>query len=119
MHTDWIEYIKCTTQATQHERDRIRRLLRLLYSQFDGIFVLNREHRDWLTGFEMQIDSERVFLTAHHAPKVDMPIKPVRKSDLFPDADDDTPVLFIACRLSAATRSFNRAKRSSRVCPRT
>lgn len=34
MHTDWIEYIKCTTNASAHERDRIRRLLRLLYSQF-------------------------------------------------------------------------------------
>ena len=101
MHTDWIEYIKCTTQATQHERDRVRRLLRLLYSQFDGIFVLNREHRAWLTGFEMELGSERVFLTAHHAPQVIAPIVPVRKSDLFYDANDDTPVLFIACRLSA------------------
>ncbi|MEZ5570937.1 MAG: glycosyltransferase [Halioglobus sp.] len=101
MHTDWIEYIKCTTQATQHERDRIRRLLRLLYSQFDGIFVLNREHRDWLTGYEMQLDSEKIFLTAHHAPDVDIHVKPVRKQDLFADANDDTPVLFIACRLSA------------------
>jgi glycosyltransferase involved in cell wall biosynthesis len=101
MHTDWIEYIKCTTQATQHERDRIRRMLRLLYSQFDGIFVLNREHRDWLTGFEMQLDSERIFLTAHHAPQVDVRAQPVNKRDLFDDANDDTPVLFIACRLSA------------------
>ena len=101
MHTDWIEYIKCTTQATQHERDRVRRLLRLLYSQFDGIFVLNREHRDWLTGFEMELGSDRVFLTAHHAPQVSTPIRPVRKSDLIYDANDDTPVLFIACRLSA------------------
>ncbi len=101
MHTDWIEYIKCTTQATQHERDRVRRLLRLLYSQFDGVFVLNREHRDWLTGFEMQLDKEKVFLTAHHAPEVAAPIKPIKKADLFADANDDTPVLFIACRLSA------------------
>ncbi|MEZ5501604.1 MAG: glycosyltransferase [Halioglobus sp.] len=101
MHTDWIEYIKCTTQATQHERDRIRRVLRLLYSQFDGIFVLNREHRDWLTGFEMQLDRERIFLTAHQAPEVDKSVRPVRKRDLFEDATDETPVLFIACRLSA------------------
>jgi glycosyltransferase involved in cell wall biosynthesis len=100
MHTDWIEYIKSTTAATQHERDRIRRILRLLYSQFDGIFVLNREHRDWLTGFEMEFDSARIFLTAHHAPQINQQTKPIRKSDLFEDADDDTPVLFIACRLS-------------------
>jgi glycosyltransferase involved in cell wall biosynthesis len=101
MHTDWIEYIKCTTQATQHERDRIRRILRLLYSQFDGIFVLNREHRDWLAGFEMQLDRSRIFLTAHHAPQVDTGVAPVAKRELFSDATEDTPVLFIACRLSA------------------
>lgn len=101
MHTDWIEYIKCTTQATQHERDRIRRILRLLYSQFDGIFVLNREHRDWLAGHEMQLDGSRIFLTAHHAPDVQTGVTPVSKRDLFNDASDDTPVLFIACRLSA------------------
>jgi glycosyltransferase involved in cell wall biosynthesis len=101
MHTDWIEYIKCTTQATQHERDRVRRILRLLYSQFDGVFVLNREHREWLTGFEMELDSARVLLTAHHAPEVDLRVAPVRKQDLFEDANDNTPVLFIACRLSA------------------
>ena len=82
MHTDWIEYIKCTTQASQHERDRIRRVLRLLYSQFDQIFVLNREHRDWLAGFEMQLDSAKIFLTAHHAPEVDMRAKPVEKREL-------------------------------------
>ena len=101
MHTDWIEYIKCTTQATQHERDRVRRLLRLLYSQFDGIFVLNREHRDWLTGFEMELDADKVFLTAHHAPQVQTQVQPIDKSELFEDATDSTPVLFIACRLSA------------------
>ncbi|MAT93724.1 MAG: glycosyl transferase family 1 [Halioglobus sp.] len=100
MHTDWIEYIKCTTNATQHERDRIRRLLRLLYSQFDGLFVLNSDHRDWLTSHEMQLDPDRVFLTAHHAHPPRSGITPVNKSTLFDDASADTPVLFIACRLS-------------------
>jgi len=101
MHTDWIEYIKCTMQVSRHERDRIRRMLRLLYSQFDGIFVLNREHRDWLASFEMQLDRARIFLTAHHAPQVETPVAPIARRELFSDATDDTPVLFIACRLSA------------------
>jgi len=101
MHTDWLEYIRSTTNASRHERDRIRRILRLLYGEFDGIFVLNREHRDWLAGFEMEIPEERIFLTAHHAPAVDTSATPIRKADLFEDATDDTPVLFIACRLSA------------------
>ena len=100
MHTDWIEYVRCTTKATQHERDRIRRVLRLLYSQFDGIFVLNREHQAWLAGYQMQLDPETIFLTAHQAPAPIENASPVRKQDLFENATDETPVLFIACRLS-------------------
>jgi len=100
MHTDWIAYIESTTNATRHERDRIRRLLRLLYGQFDGLFVLNSEHRDWLGGHEMQLDPDRVFLTAHHANPPRTGVKPVDKTELFPDANPETPVLFIACRLS-------------------
>ncbi|HEY7775825.1 MAG TPA: glycosyltransferase, partial [Kineobactrum sp.] len=100
MHTDWIAYIKSTTDATHHERDRIRRLLRLLYQQFDGIFVLNNEHREWLQSHEMELDPGKVFLTAHHAPEPRLNIPPVVKSALFPDATAATPVLFIACRLS-------------------
>lgn len=100
MHTDWIAYIESTTEVTKHERDRIRRLLRLLYSQFDGLFVLNTEHRAWLLGHEMQIDDDKVFLTAHHAKPAPANVTPVDKMSLFPDANAQTPVLFIACRLS-------------------
>ncbi len=107
MHTDWIEYIKCTTNATAHERDRIRRLLRLLYSQFDGVFVLNSEHRDWLTGHEMQLRKERVYLTAHAAPQAQTGVIPIDKRELFADATEDTPVLFIACRLSREKGLFD------------
>ena len=107
MHTDWIEYIKCTTRATRHERDRIRRLLRLLYSQFDSLFVLNTDHRDWLTGHEMELELEKVFLTAHHAPAPATDVIPVDKRELFPDATGQTPVLFIACRLSQEKGLFD------------
>jgi len=107
MHTDWVEYIRCTTTATQHERDRIRRLLRSLYRQFDGIFVLNSDHRDWLTGFEMDLDPARVMLTAHHAPERPIAATPVSKPSLFADATDETPVLFVASRLSREKGLFD------------
>ncbi|MEQ9394884.1 glycosyltransferase [Haliea sp.] len=100
MHSDWLEYIKATTDATLHERDRIRRLLRLLYQQFDGVFVLNSEHKRWLTSHEMELDPARVFLTAHQAPAAAPNIVPVQKQELFADASAETPVLFVACRLS-------------------
>ncbi|MCL1478937.1 glycosyltransferase [Marinobacter sp. M3C] len=107
MHTDWIDFIAHTTHLNQHERDRVRRLMRALYRRFDGVFVLNREHRDWLTGHEMQLPEDRVFLTAHHTAPRDLQVQPVRKSDLIPGANDKTPVLFIACRLSREKGIFD------------
>jgi glycosyltransferase involved in cell wall biosynthesis len=100
MHTDWIDFIKHTTDLNQHERDRIRRLLRALYHQFDGVFVLNTEHREWLTGHQMGLPDEAVFLTAHHTEPAATHIAPMRKSDLIPGANANTPVLFVACRIS-------------------
>jgi glycosyltransferase involved in cell wall biosynthesis len=107
MHTDWIDFIKCTTKLSQYERDRIRRMLRALYNRYDGIFVLNSEHKAWLTGHEMMLNNKKVFLTAHHTRPVDLTITPVTKSDLFVGATPDTPVLFIACRISREKGLFD------------
>lgn len=107
MHTDWLEFIKDTTDLTQHERDRLRRILRFFYKQFAGVFVLNDEHREWLTGHQMQLETERVLLTAHHIDPCDLSISKVNKCDLFDDADDDTPVLLFASRLSKEKGIFD------------
>ncbi len=100
MHTDWLDFIKHTTDLNKHERDRIRRLMRVFYQQYTGIFVLNNDHRNWLTGHEMELPPESVMLTAHHTCMRDTSIRAINRTDLFPDATAETPVLFIACRLS-------------------
>ncbi|MGK0382459.1 MAG: glycosyltransferase involved in cell wall biosynthesis [Flavobacteriales bacterium] len=100
MHTDWVDFIKHTTDLNQHERDRVRRLMRALYNQYDGVFVLNSEHRDWLIGHEMQLKEDKVFLTAHHTQPRDIGLHKINKASIISGANDDTPVLFIACRLS-------------------
>lgn len=100
MHTDWLDFIKHTTDLNDHERDRVKRLMRALYLRFDGVFVLNSDHKEWLTGYHMNLDKDRVFLTAHHAAERDLTIQAINKSDLFPGATEDTPVLFVACRIS-------------------
>lgn len=100
MHTDWLDFAAHVSDLNQHERDRIRRLLRALYKRFDGVFVLNTEHRDWLTAHEMQLEPERVFLTAHHAQPRHATARPIDKREIFPDASPTTPILFTACRLS-------------------
>lgn len=100
MHTDWLDFAAHATDLKPHERDRIRRLLRALYHQFDGVFVLNSEHRAWLTGDEMGLPECAVHLTAHHTEPPATPIAPVRKAELIPGATAATPVLFMAGRLS-------------------
>lgn len=101
MHTDWLDFIRHTTDLDAHERDRIRRLLRALYQQFDGVFVLNSEHQRWLGGEAMGLDPARVHLTAHHVEPPTASVTPVRKSELFPGANKRAPVLLTAGRLSA------------------
>jgi glycosyltransferase involved in cell wall biosynthesis len=100
MHTDWVDFIKHTTDLNQYERDRVRRFMRALYNRYDGVFVLNTEHKDWLTGHEMQLKEEQVFVTAHHTQPRDLGIQRINKATIIPGANDDTPVLFIACRIS-------------------
>lgn len=65
MHTDWMEFVQQTMNLNGHETDRIRRLLRAFYLQFEGIYTLNNDHRDWLISPEMGIDTDKVFLTQH------------------------------------------------------
>jgi glycosyltransferase involved in cell wall biosynthesis len=100
MHTDWIDFLKHTTNLNQHERDRVRRVLRAVYHQFDGVFVLNSDHRAWLTGHSMGLPEDRVFLTAHHTEVPAGNVVPVRKGDLISGASANTPVLFYAGRIS-------------------
>lgn len=115
MHTDWLDFIKDNTDLTQHERDRIRRLLRFFYQQYSGVFVLNNDHRDWLTGHEMQLEPERVHLTAHHTQPHDESVVPIRKQELFADANDDTPILLAAGRLSREKGIFDLPQIMARV----
>jgi glycosyltransferase involved in cell wall biosynthesis len=100
MHTDWLDFFRHTTNLDSHELDRIRRVMRALYHQFEGVFVLNTDHRKWLNHSHMGLPKERVHLTAHHVEQPRRNIQPVRKSELFADASNATPVLFMAGRLS-------------------
>jgi len=107
MHTDWLDFIKHTTDLTQHERDRVRRALRVFYKQYSGLFVLNSDHKEWLTGHEMQLEPDNVLLTAHHTQPRDNSVKAIDKTELFPGATQNTPILFIACRLSKEKGIFD------------
>lgn len=110
MHTDWIDFIKHTTDLNQYERDRVRRLMRALYNRYDGVFVLNTEHRNWLTGHEMQLEPKKVLLTAHHTQPRNLSVQRVAKSSIVKGATEDTPIMLIACRVSREKGIFDLPK---------
>ncbi len=67
MHTDWLEFLVHNSDLDQQGLDRARRLLRWFYRHWDGLFVLNRQHLEWLAGSAMDIPRESLHLTAHWA----------------------------------------------------
>lgn len=100
LHTDWMEFIRDTTQLDSSALDRIRRILRFFYRNYDGIFVLNKDHRDWLVSNEIQIPRDNVHLTSHWVSKQFQPADR-RPLDVFGNAvEEDDFVLLYAGRLS-------------------
>ncbi len=65
MHTDWMTYGRKALKLDQLSLSRLKRILRSYYQLFDGVFVLNKDHRKWLTGDQMNIAPDKVHLTAH------------------------------------------------------
>ena len=100
MHTDWLEFFIKTTSLENSVIDRIRRILRAFYLQFDGIWVMNQDHKNWLTSPAIGIESHKVFETAHWVDKMFYP-RPMDRNKVFGNRvrDDEIAVLY-AGRLS-------------------
>jgi len=73
MHTDWMTFGKKTLKLDLLSLSRLKRLLRGFYQLFDGVFVLNGDHKKWLTGEQMSLDPEKVKTTAHWADETFRP----------------------------------------------
>ncbi|MBF0117508.1 MAG: glycosyltransferase [Desulfobacterales bacterium] len=67
IHTDWIMFAQKALNFDRQYRDRLRRIVRAFYRNFDGLFVLNSDQKKWLLGKEMNFDVDKVFLTADWA----------------------------------------------------
>lgn len=108
MHTDWMEFINRTTQLNTHESDRIRRMLRAYYQQFDGIFTLNNDHRDWLISPDMGLEAHKVFLTAHWVEPTHQPDKKKKSANKQSASSSSTcPILLYAGRISEEKGVFD------------
>ncbi|MDH5654996.1 MAG: glycosyltransferase [Spirochaetia bacterium] len=98
LHTDWLTYIRQNLNFNQHMINRVRRLLRIFYRQFDGIFVLNSDQKKWLSGRDMSIKKGKLFLTAHWADSFFSP-EDVSKAEIF-GCNPKEKILLFAGRIS-------------------
>jgi glycosyltransferase involved in cell wall biosynthesis len=99
LHTDWLDFARRSLALSERNTDRLRRLLRAFYREFDGILVLNSEQIEWLTGKGMDLDPEKLHRTAHWASEEFHPWPGSREETLPGVAKDDLVVLY-AGRLS-------------------
>lgn len=98
IHTDWIMFAQKALQLDNHESDKVRRYLRMFYSNFDKLFVLNSDHREWLAGHNMNFDKDQIFQTAHWVEAQFKPV-PATKMEVF-KLEEDTKILLYTGRLS-------------------
>ncbi len=98
LHTDWMMFAKKVMKFDRPASSRLRRILRSYYGSFDGLFVLNKDQKKWLSNKQMNIKSSKLHLTAHW---VDNNFKPqnVKKEEVF-GISSDVPVLLYAGRVS-------------------
>jgi len=94
LHTDWITFMKKSLNFDIHMINRVRRILRLFYRQFDGHFVLNSDQKNWLGGREMGLDKKEIHLTGHWVPEHFAPRKVSRK-EIFGIPEDQKVLLFV------------------------
>jgi glycosyltransferase involved in cell wall biosynthesis/ribosome-associated translation inhibitor RaiA len=98
MHTDWIMFARKKFDLDNHKVDKVRRVLRMFYGDFDKLFVLNNDHKKWLSSPEMDYEKNKICKTSHW---VDEKFEPLNsnKKELF-GIDDTQKVLLYAGRLS-------------------
>jgi len=98
IHTDWIMFARKVLNFSEDNVSRLRRILRAYYHNFDGLFVLNSDQRDWLCSNDMGFEPGRVKLTAHWVQDDFRPRAVTRQSVL--GVSGDTPVMLFAGRIS-------------------
>jgi glycosyltransferase involved in cell wall biosynthesis len=99
VHTDWIDFARRTLKLDVHNTDRVRRLLRTFYRSFDGLFVLNSDHEEWLASEAMGVPRGRLRPTAHWVDERFVPAV-VPRCEVFPGLREKEPVLLFVGRVS-------------------
>ncbi len=98
LHTDWMVFAKEVLSLEQTGLNRLQKVLRVYYKRFGNVFVLNRDHQQWLTGKKMGFDPSNVFLTSHWADPVFANLAQCRKGVL--PFNSEGPVVLYTGRIS-------------------
>ncbi len=93
VHTDWMMFVKKVLNFDSGSLNRFRRVLRLFYSGFDKLFVLNSSQQKWFSGTKMAFASSKVILTAHWVEDY-FNKRESNKVNLFGLSEDQPVVLF-------------------------
>lgn len=93
IHTDWVMFARTVLDLDKPNINRIRRLARAYYHNFDGLFVLNTDQKKWLTGKHIGFETNKVHLTAHWVEDEFKPIN-TSKNDAFGLQESDFVILF-------------------------
>jgi glycosyltransferase involved in cell wall biosynthesis len=105
MHTDWLQFAQESGKFQFEQMDKFRRILREYYQQFDRVFVLNRDHHDWLSSQDIGYPTKQLFLTAHWTEDYFYP-RESNKFTLF-GVDEKVPVILFSGRLSTEKGVFD------------
>jgi glycosyltransferase involved in cell wall biosynthesis len=100
VHTDWMAFARDSLKLAEPERDRVRRILRFVYGQFDSLLVLNSEQKGIFSGSEFQIPAHKIHQTAHWAEATFRLLPQNNTRNL------KAPILLFAGRISAEKGVF-------------
>lgn len=94
VHTDWIMFARKVLNLNTANLSRFRRVLRAFYKGYDHLFVLNEDHRKWLTGSGMGFKPNQVSVTAHWVNDHFMPMH-VEKDQVFEVEEREKVILYV------------------------
>ncbi|MBN1960235.1 MAG: glycosyltransferase, partial [Deltaproteobacteria bacterium] len=100
VHTDWMTFAKTTLKLDIHNTDRVRRMFRAFYRNFDGLLLLNSDQLNWFASDSMGIELARLRQTAHWANPCFNNKRTVLRSQIIPELNEHDRVILFVGRVS-------------------
>ncbi|MFP4520683.1 MAG: glycosyltransferase [Fibrobacterota bacterium] len=100
VHTDWMEFAEKTMKFNDDDLSRLKRMMRIFYNSFDGLFVLNSENRDFLSGHTMKFPGEKIHVTKHWVNRALFYKRENVSKKVFPGVSEEEQVILYTGRIS-------------------